>query len=672
MRTLPLQQRLLQNLLIVILPLGVIVAGTSGLATRTVAEDTARSLTQHSIDQTTAKLELYFASIDRLLGAVRSWTRNGLLAVDDLTAMRQLMQPLLANEPQISSFLIADELGHELMLLQTGDGWRARRKTPEQPGRVEWLRWSGAPDSEPRTTTEARGYDPRNRPWFAAAVAGSARDRDDGGTGEVRWTGPYRLWTTQDPGMTASVAETAPNGRITVVALDVLLLDITAFTRGLALSERGGVVLLDAAGEPIGPPDDPSSGGLVAARAARPQGPAQPGGDHRSLLGAAERAFSNADDGPTQLVRFARDGQPWWGARKAFPLAADQRLWIQVLVPEADLLGPLEVLPYALALFTLMILAAAAWRMQAVSQRFSQPIERLVEASDRLRRGDFRPTPVPTLNIGELEQLALAQERMRLGLEALMRLERDLQVARDIQQATLPQRLPTLVGFELEVWAEPANETGGDTYDAIDLAPDRAGDGRRAEALLFVADATGHGVGPALTATAVRSLLRMAVRTGQGIDDIARHLNDQLYQDLGQGRFVTAWLAEVDTRRRQVRSLSAGQAPILIYRRARDHCEVRSADGPPLGVFPGTAPSAGAWSTLAPGDIVAVISDGIFEAVDPDGEAFGVERTVAAIRAQRDAPAHAIRTALLQELSRFTREHPADDDRTILILKATA
>lgn len=133
-RTISLQQRLLRNLLAVLLPLGLVVTITAMIATQMAAEDMARSLTRQSIKQTNDELELYFAAIDQLLGAARDWAQSGLLDLDEVDQLRRLMQPLLANEPQVSSFLLADEQGHELMLLQTGQGWRLRQTNPKQLG----------------------------------------------------------------------------------------------------------------------------------------------------------------------------------------------------------------------------------------------------------------------------------------------------------------------------------------------------------------------------------------------------------------------------------------------------------------------------------------------------------------------------------------------------------
>lgn len=663
MRTFSLQQRLLQNLLAVLLPLALVVSATAVLATRMAAEDMAQSLTRQSIKQTAAELELYFASVDRLIGAAQDWVRSGLIDLDDSQALRRLMQPVLANESQVSSFLIADEQGRELMLLQTDSGWRLRRIDPSQPGQARWMSWLGDPDSPTTESIEHQAYDPETRPWFTAAL--EARDQQD--ERQAAWTGPYPLLTSTAHGITASAATRGPKGELRVVALDALLLDIARFTGNLALSEQGGIVLLDDEGTLLGLSgdryrssieDDQPSQRLTLQRSASDDLSTWP-----PLLDAVS-AFRRTSGEAIELMRFSSRGEVWWGAREAFALGSDNHLWIQVLVPEAELLGHLGALPYAVLLVLILVLATAAWRMHAVSRRFSQPIEHLVDASERLRLGDFRPTLPLSTNISELQQLQQAQERMRVGLEALMRVERDLQLAREIQQAALPQQIPRLPRFDLAVWTEPADETGGDTYDVIRRDQD-------ATAVLMLADATGHGIGPALTATEVRSLLRMAVRSGQDLSQIASQINDQLNEDLDQGRFVTAWLAEVDCERRRVRSLSAGQAPILVFRQATGNCEVLGADGPPLGVFPGIAPAARDWCEMAAGDLLAVISDGIYEAANPADEQFGIQRTIAVIRANAGRPALAIRSTLLQRLAEFTQGRAADDDRTILILKAT-
>jgi phosphoserine phosphatase len=277
----------------------------------------------------------------------------------------------------------------------------------------------------------------------------------------------------------------------------------------------------------------------------------------------------------------------------------------------------------------------------------------------------------------EVRRLAEAHDRMRLGLKALMKLERDLQLARQIQENTFPNRLPRLSGFRIDAWSEPADETGGDTYDVVGYQSAAAGTPvvlsveRADRAVLLMADATGHGIGPALSVTQVRAMLRMAVRSGERLPSIARHLNEQLHADLPEGRFITAWLGELCATDRTLTSFSAGQAPILRYDAKRDSFAVMEADTLPLGVVKDLEIEVPPPVRMGRGDIVAVISDGIFEAVDPSGRQFRTDRVVEVIAAARAGSPAEIIEAVRQAVVEFTGGAPADDDRTGIIIKGT-
>ena len=674
-RFVSLRQHLLRSLLAVLLPLSMILLVVSLFAGRIAAEYLASSLTREAIEQTEAELRLFFGPVVGMLSATRVWTHSGLITTDSVEEMRRLGQGLLLQESQVTSFLVADERGQEIMLLKQGQHWRARQTKADAWGdETRWLEWEGDADAPVRAYRQALDYDPRDRPWYRNAI-GSAPG--DGAETAVHWSGPYILFTSQEPGISASTALTAPNGLLTVVALDLRLGDIARFTRALGLSERGGVLVRDRDGRLLGLPGDPYFDAVARQRQALMHSPEQLAW---APAVAAASSLGNQPWGDLRPVRFQSDGESWWAARKAFVLGPEARLWIDFLVPESELLGGLRYLPWLVAVVLLLTLALGVWRTMSVTRRFSAPIEQLVRNSDRLRVGDFaQPTPVAS-PIKEVQRLARAQVRMRDGLLSLMKFERDLRLARQIQRDTLPRTLPLLRNFDLDAWTEPAEETGGDTFDVVACAPRR--DGSEApeaglaeepmeRAVVFVADATGHGVGPALTAAAVRAMLRMAMRAGQELNAIARHINDQLYEDLGQGRFVTAWLAEVDCDGCRIRGLSAGQGPILRYRRQQALVQALAADGPPMGILPGAAPEVGAWMPMEPGDMIAVISDGIFEATDPAGEQFGIERVADILQACCDLSAASIRAALVERLGAFTQGRSADDDRTIVIIKRT-
>jgi sigma-B regulation protein RsbU (phosphoserine phosphatase) len=290
-------------------------------------------------------------------------------------------------------------------------------------------------------------------------------------------------------------------------------------------------------------------------------------------------------------------------------------------------------------------------------------------------------------------QAAVAIKRGRLLQDRLVRqkLERDLELARRIQQSSFPQALPTLRSIEIAAWNQPADLTGGDVYDVMvrpGTAVSRLGDlqplsGEVAASpyphagaspnvdrvVLLMADATGHGIGPALSITQLRSMLRIGVRLGATLLDLARHANIQLCDDLPGGRFITAWFGELEDCSGKFTMLSAGQAPLLHFHAANGHCDMLEATTVPLGIlsdFHGVAPVE---IHLNPGDVFAVCSDGITEAHDSGDVQFGFDRLIDCVRRDASESAHTILARLQAALNEFTANQPPDDDRTAIILK---
>ena len=270
---------------------------------------------------------------------------------------------------------------------------------------------------------------------------------------------------------------------------------------------------------------------------------------------------------------------------------------------------------------------------------------------------------------------AVAMKRGRLIEDRIERerLEREMQVATDIQAGTFPEEIPPAAGWDIAGESRPAEFCGGDAYDVVPLAEGRIVDGQAAEPdeyVLTIADATGHGVASALSSVQMRGMLRLGLRLGQPIVKVAEEINAQLADDLPDGRFVTAWIARLDCRTGAVHTVSAGQGPILVYRRAEDRFESMVADMPPLGVF--ALPYSDADSqrfTLSPGDILVAITDGFYEAPDEARNRFEEERVAAVVRASRDLPAREIMDAIKSAVHGFSGHRPLEDDQTGIIVK---
>ena len=241
------------------------------------------------------------------------------------------------------------------------------------------------------------------------------------------------------------------------------------------------------------------------------------------------------------------------------------------------------------------------------------------------------------------------------------RLEHDLGIARSIQQGLLPQDPPQLDGFEIAGWNQPADQTGGDYYDWQELA-----DGRWA---LSLADVTGHGIGPALVTAVCRAYARASFPSDRELEAVMKQLNDLLYEDLPPERFVTFVVALLDPASSQIQMLSAGHAPLLLYTRADDRVHDFSAHGVPFGLFPGSGYPSPQQITLAPGDLLILITDGFIEWVNSEDEEFGLSRVQEVILATKDLPPEEIISRLYSAVIEFSEGTEQLDDLTAVILK---
>jgi serine phosphatase RsbU (regulator of sigma subunit) len=672
------RRSLLLNLVVVIVLMGAAITSIAVFASRRTVQTLSKALITQSIDQTEARLREFFEPVIRSMHVARSWGESGLLDLESPEELSALLVPLMREFPQISSLMVADGRGREHMVIREGERWTVRRVRRDEWGqRAQVLEWTDT-QPEPWASQKEIDYDPRGRPWYQGAIAKRDVDAALGvaGPGQLEhWTKPYTFFTTSDPGITASITIDAPGDGVGVdhvIGFDILLNDITDFTSGLRPSPNGFAFVFTVAGQSIGLPRT----GLFTRPGDRDDALLKaPGEIGVPVVRDGTQAFFEQPEGHRGAYRFTSGGRPWWAGARSFPLGPDRVLLMAVGVPESDLLGDLVRLRFGILAITLVVLAGAIWRAARLARRYSEPIETLVAESERISRGDLDPGRPIVSRVSEVHQLAEAHERMRLGLMALMKLERDLQLARQIQERTFPNELPALVGFQIDAWSEPADETGGDTYDVVGYQSAVAGTPivlsveSADRALLLMADATGHGIGPALSVTQVRAMLRMAVRAGEPLPSIVHHLNEQLRADLPEGRFITAWLGELCAADRTLTSFSAGQAPILRYNAKGDAFDVIDADTLPLGVVDNLEIKVAEPYQMGEGDIVAVISDGIFEAGSASGQQFGTDRVVDVIKAARTRSPAEIIAAVRAAVAVYTDGAAAEDDRTGIIIK---
>jgi serine phosphatase RsbU (regulator of sigma subunit)/predicted ester cyclase len=253
---------------------------------------------------------------------------------------------------------------------------------------------------------------------------------------------------------------------------------------------------------------------------------------------------------------------------------------------------------------------------------------------------------------------------LRLEQEARERerIEQELEVARSIQQASLPKEVPKLEGWEISPHYRPAREVGGDFYDFFELPNGHLG--------LVVGDATGKGVPAALVMASVRSMLRAVAQTSNSPGEVLRRVNDPLVTDIPANMFVTCFYAILDPGSGSLKYANAGHDLPYLHRSKGEDGEELRATGMPLGLMPGMGYEE-KQTILQAGESALFYTDGTVEAHNPKGEMFGFPRLRALVAEHGEE--RSLGELLLQELYSFTGEEwEQEDDITLVALKRLA
>jgi serine phosphatase RsbU (regulator of sigma subunit) len=255
----------------------------------------------------------------------------------------------------------------------------------------------------------------------------------------------------------------------------------------------------------------------------------------------------------------------------------------------------------------------------------------------------------------------LRRQQVEQEIRQRERIEQELRVARRIQQATLPEEVPELEGWEISPLYLPAREVGGDFYDFHLLSEGRLG--------VTVGDATGKGVPAALVMATTCGMLRLAAQSSSSPGETLQRVNETLFTSIPANMFVTCFYAILDPKSGSLKYSNAGH-DLPYLRRRRGDCEEIRARGMPLGLMPGMDYEE-EEIVLDAGEAALFYSDGLVEAHDPKGEMFGFPRLQALVAGHGEEPS--LEDFLLEELYSFVGEGwEQEDDITLLTLRRFA
>ena len=292
----------------------------------------------------------------------------------------------------------------------------------------------------------------------------------------------------------------------------------------------------------------------------------------------------------------------------------------------------------------------------------SRAVNQLSKATDSVRSGDFS-TRIPVRRRDQIGALHESFNEMAAGLEQSVAavaqkeiLEKELQIARELQQSLLPRDIPTSDAVEFSTLFEPSAAIGGDYFDILRIDDHRL--------IVVIADVSGHGLPTGLRMAMLKAALVILVQDGKSPIEIFERLSTMVRAEQERRFFVTCTLAVVDFQNNTLGLTNAGHPPTYLLRQG-EVIEL-ALEGNPLGAL---GEKFGQREVdLESGDIAVWLSDGLIEATNHEGEPFGYERLQRALEGPSETAAEVTRR-LIAAVESFSSEEVGEDDKTLVAMR---
>jgi len=246
------------------------------------------------------------------------------------------------------------------------------------------------------------------------------------------------------------------------------------------------------------------------------------------------------------------------------------------------------------------------------------------------------------------------------------RIQKEMQIAQDIQQMLLPKETPEMEGYEIASYYEAAKEVGGDYFDFVEVDKDTIG--------IVVADVSGKGVPGSQIMIMIRTALKTEARSIKSAAEVLARLNEFVVDDMKKGMFVTLFYVIIDSKKRRINYASAGHNPMILYRQGTKKTYYLNPRGFPVGI---SLPDPELFKKsiesdtiqLAEDDILVIYTDGITEAMNHKRELFSEERLLDVVRNHGNLRAQEFIDKLKDEIHSFAQGYEQSDDITLVAIK---
>lgn len=323
------------------------------------------------------------------------------------------------------------------------------------------------------------------------------------------------------------------------------------------------------------------------------------------------------------------------------------------------------VLTFALAVYFLFVTISFVMNYLA-GRSILLPVKEMKRVVDKVEEGDFHQK-VGVVSNDELGDLGDGMNEMTAGLIERDQMRHSLYLAKEVQQALLPRENPKIKGLDIASASVYCDETGGDYFDFfISEQPD----GGRIS--IVVGDVSGHGISAALLMTTARAFFRQRTVLPGRISAVVSDVNRLLVNDVADsGSFMTLFFLNIDRLNRRINWVRAGHDPAVFYDPQTGSVEELHGTGMALGIDGNQSYEQYTREDLAPGQIILMGTDGIWEAQNSRGEMFGKDTIYRIIREYSDTDAKGLLTACQYALDKFRDGTRPEDDVTLVVIKVT-
>ena len=344
---------------------------------------------------------------------------------------------------------------------------------------------------------------------------------------------------------------------------------------------------------------------------------------------------------------------------------------LAVIFPEEELFADLHLLARNVVFIALVGFALLVMVITFIARRITKPVRELAATTEEIARGNLDIELTQPSSNDEIAALAHSFGEMRVALKAYIanlaettaakeRIESELKIARAIQMSFLPRhfpRFPAKDAFEIYAALEPAREIGGDFYDFFLLKDDQ---------LLFtIGDVSGKGIPAALFMAVTKTLIKGIAGNDLELSEVFRRVNLELCQDNEAMMFTTAFCGILDLTSGELRYTNAGHLPPLLVRRGNAAEWLKIPAGTALAIDE-EAHYQTKVTTLQPGDMIVLYTDGVTEAMDPGYRLYSAERLLATVDSNPGSSPEDCVHGIFDSVKTYASGAAQSDDVTVL------